>query len=48
MIEQYLSNRLGQGTYIVGEGEVKQLRLSAAAGTSSERISENYHLVVML
>ena len=31
MIEQYLSNRLGQGTYIVGEGEVKQLRLSAAA-----------------
>ncbi len=31
MIEQYLSNRLGQGTYIVGEGEVKQLRLSASA-----------------
>ena len=31
MIEQYLSNRLDQGTYIVGEGEVKQLRLSAAA-----------------
>lgn len=31
MIEQYLSKRLGQGNYIVGEGEVKQLRLSAIA-----------------
>lgn len=31
MIEQYLNGRLGQGTYIVGEGDVKQLRLSATA-----------------
>ena len=31
MIEQYLSKRLGNGNYIVGEREVKQLRLSAAA-----------------
>lgn len=31
MIEQYLNDRLGKGTYIVGEGEVKQLRLSASA-----------------
>lgn len=31
MIEQYLNHRLGQGTYIVGDGEVKQLRLSATA-----------------
>lgn len=31
MIEQYLNNRLGQGTYILGEGDVKQLRLSANA-----------------
>lgn len=31
MIEQYLNGRLGQGTYILGEGDVKQLRLSANA-----------------
>lgn len=31
MIEQYLTARLGQGSYIVGEGDIKQLRLSAAA-----------------
>ena len=31
MSEQYLNHRLGQGNYIVGEGEVKQLRLSAIA-----------------
>lgn len=31
MIEQYLNARLGQGTYILGEGDVKQLRLSANA-----------------
>ena len=31
LIEQYLFRRLGQGNYILGEGEVKQLRLSAAA-----------------
>ena len=31
MIEQYLSKRLGQGIYIVGDGDVKQLRLSAVA-----------------
>lgn len=31
MIEQYLFRRLGQGSYILGESEVKQLRLSAAA-----------------
>ena len=31
MIEQYMNNRLGQGTYIVGDGEVKQLRLSMTA-----------------
>ncbi len=31
LIEQYLYRRLGQGSYILGEGEVKQLRLSAAA-----------------
>ena len=31
MIEQYLNGRLGQGTYILGEGDVKQLRLSADA-----------------
>ena len=31
MIEQYLNARIGQGTYILGEGDVKQLRLSANA-----------------
>lgn len=31
MIEQYLNGRLGQGNYILGEGDVKQLRLSANA-----------------
>ncbi len=31
MIEQYLLGRLGQGTYILGEGDVKQIRLSAGA-----------------
>lgn len=31
MIEQYLNGRLGRGTYILGEGDVKQLRLSANA-----------------
>lgn len=31
LIEQYIYRRLGQGSYILGEGEVKQLRLSAAA-----------------
>lgn len=31
LIEVYLMRRLGQGSYILGEGEVKQLRLSAAA-----------------
>lgn len=31
LIEQYLLRRLGQGNYILGEGDVKQLRLSAAA-----------------
>lgn len=31
MIEQYVTGRLGQGTYILGEGGVKQLRLSANA-----------------
>lgn len=31
MIEQYLFRRLGQGSYILGESEMKQLRLSAAA-----------------
>lgn len=31
LIEQYLFRRLGQGNYILGEGDVKQLRLSAAA-----------------
>lgn len=31
LIEQYLCRRLGQGSYILGEGDVKQLRLSAAA-----------------
>lgn len=31
LIEQYLFRRLGQGSYILGESEVKQLRLSAAA-----------------
>lgn len=31
MIEQYLDNRLGAGSYLLGEGEVKQLRLSANA-----------------
>ncbi len=33
MIERYLNERVGQGTYFVGEGDVKQLRLSAAART---------------
>ena len=31
LIEEYLARRLGQGSYILGEGDVKQLRLSAAA-----------------
>lgn len=31
MIEQYLEGRLGQGTYLLGDGDVKQLRLSANA-----------------
>ena len=31
LIKQYLFRRLGQGSYILGESEVKQLRLSAAA-----------------
>lgn len=31
LIEQYLYRRLGQGSYILGESEIKQLRLSAAA-----------------
>ena len=31
LIEQYLFRKLGQGSYILGEGDVKQLRLSAAA-----------------
>ncbi len=31
MIERYLGERVGHGTYFVGEGDVKQLRLSAAA-----------------
>ena len=31
MIEQYLDNRLGAGSYLLGEGDVKQLRLSANA-----------------
>ena len=33
MIEQYLNSRLGYGNYLLGEGEVKQLRLSALART---------------
>lgn len=31
LIEQYLYRRLGQGSYVLGEGDAKQLRLSAAA-----------------
>ena len=31
LIEQYLLRRLGQGSYILGESEMKQLRLSADA-----------------
>lgn len=31
MIEQYMEERLGKGTYLLGEGYVKQLRLSAKA-----------------
>lgn len=31
LIEQYLLQRLGQGSYILGDSEEKQLRLSAAA-----------------
>lgn len=31
LIEQYLHRRLGHGSYILEEGDVKQLRLSAAA-----------------
>lgn len=31
LIEQYLYRRIGQGSYILGEGDAKQLRLSAAA-----------------
>lgn len=31
LIEQYLFRKLGQGNYILGEGDVKQLRLSANA-----------------
>ncbi|MCD8109520.1 MAG: hypothetical protein LUE14_05405, partial [Clostridiales bacterium] len=33
LIEEYLQRRLGQGSYILGEGDVKQLRLSAVART---------------
>lgn len=33
MIEQYLDERIGDGNYFVGEGPVKQLRLSSAART---------------
>lgn len=31
MVEQYLEERLGKGTYLLGEGDMKQLRLSAKA-----------------
>ncbi|MCM1214750.1 MAG: SNF2-related protein [Lachnospiraceae bacterium] len=31
MIEQYMEERLGKGTYFLGESDVKQLRLSATA-----------------
>ena len=31
MIEQYMEERLGKGTYLLGEGDMKQLRLSAKA-----------------
>ena len=31
MIERYLNERIGSGTYFVGEGDVKQLRLSVTA-----------------
>lgn len=31
MIEQYMEERLGKGTHLLGEGDVKQLRLSAKA-----------------
>lgn len=34
MIEQYLNDRLGRGVYILGEGDVKHLRLSAVARQS--------------
>ena len=31
LVEQYLFRRLGKGSYILGESDIKQLRLSAAA-----------------
>lgn len=31
LVEEYLNARLGKGTYIVGDGDIKQLRLSMAA-----------------
>lgn len=31
MVERYMEERLGKGTYLLGEGDVKQLRLSAKA-----------------
>ena len=31
MIEQYINERVGHGSYIIGEGNIKQLRLSADA-----------------
>lgn len=29
LVEQYLTSKLGEGNYIIGEGDVKQLRISA-------------------
>ena len=31
LVEEYLSDRIGSGKYILGEGEIKQLRLSVGA-----------------
>ena len=31
MIERYLNERIGKGSYLIGEGDMKQLRLSALA-----------------
>lgn len=39
MVSEYLNSRLGQGTYIVGEGDVKQLRLSSDA---RHKLREDY------